>query len=348
MKRVALALLISPIISINAQVRELRCWQSYLSEQEFAGFSGAVLLGQGENVVLEKEYGRASTEGRPTAFWIASISKAITATAILKLVDDGLLDLNAPLSKYVPDLSEPLANLTAHHLLSHRSGLPHAYASDGILDRAAAVRAIGQLKLEKKPGDFLYSNDGYSLLAILIETISGEQFENYIRRQIFKPAGMDGAGFWGFESGKSSVAAPFNPLRTDNANRNVWHNGHSIANWGFRGPTGIYATAKDLFKFARALATGRLLKPTTFQMMISSKNPSLGPTAQTYGYGLALRFKDGRLTEYFHAGNEDWLGHNAVLSIIGDRTYVILTNSGESGKQSWAHRVEEGLHLCEK
>jgi CubicO group peptidase (beta-lactamase class C family) len=327
---------------------DIKCLQDYLSSREAEGFSGAVIVAQGDNIVIRKEYGVAARDGKDTAFWIASISKAITATAVLKLAEDGLLDLNAPLSKYLPEVPTALADVTVHHLLTHRSGLPHAYSADGVVDRAAAARAIFQQKPERKPGEFGYSNDGYNLLAILIETVSGESFENYLRRQVFKPAGMDGAGFWGFEPDDTSLAPPLSLVRTLSARPTIWRNGRSVANWGFRGASGIYATAEDLFRFARSLESGRLLKKKTFADMTSSKNPSLGPNAQTYGYGWALRFKDGRLTEYWHGGNEDWLGHNGMLKVIGDRTYVVLTNSGDLKKESWAGHIEAGLQACEK
>ena len=335
-------------LSMMADGTEIKCWQDYLSSKEPEGFSGAVLVAKGDNILLRKEYGAAAKDGRITAFWIASISKAVTATAVLKLVEDRLLDLNAPLSKYLPEAPGTFAKVTIHHLLTHRSGLPHAYSADGVVDRVAATKAILQQKLERKPGEFGYSNDGYNLLAILIETVSGESFENYVRRQIFKPAGMDNAGFWGFESVETPPALPFNLLRTMSAKATIWYKGRSIANWGYRGASGIYATPDDLFKFVRALESGRLLQKKTFADMISSKNPSLGPNAQTYGYGWALRFKDGRLTEYWHGGNEDWLGHNGMLKVIGDRVYVILTNSGDLKKESWAGHIEAGLHACEK
>jgi CubicO group peptidase (beta-lactamase class C family) len=339
-----------PEVSLPATAdgTEIECWQAYLSSKEVDGFSGAVIVAQGDKVLMRREYGVAAKDGKDTAFWIASISKTITATAVLKLAEDGLLDLYAPLSKLLPDIPTTLTNVTVHHLLTHRSGLPHAYSADGIIDRTAATKAIFQQKLKRKPGEFGYSNDGYNLLAILIETVSGETFENYLRRQIFKPAGMNSAGFWGFELGGAPIAPPLNPVRTLSAKPAIWYKGHSVANWGFRGASGIYATAEDLFRFARALESGRLLKKKTFDDMISSKNPSLGPNAQTYGYGWALRFKEGRLTEYWHGGNEDWLGHNGMLKVIGDRTYVVLTNSGDLKKESWAGHVEAGLHACEK
>lgn len=126
----------------------------------------------------------------------------------------------------------------------------------------------------------------------------------------------------------------------------IWHDGRSVPNWGYRGATGIYATAEDLFRLIDALNRGQVLGEESVRKMISSKNPSIGPDAQTYGYGMALRFRGGRLIEYFHGGDEDWLGHNGLLAVVGARTYVILSNSGDLDSGSWAHRIEEGLKAC--
>ena len=331
---------------IMTEGRPIACWRDYLLRQEAEGYSGAVLIAQGDKILLSKEYGLADKDSKTTAFWIASISKTITATAVLKLVEDGLLDLHAPLSKYLPGAPTELANVTAHQLLAHRSGLPHAYAADGIVDRAAATKAILLLKLRRKPGEFGYSNDGYSLLAVLIETVSGETFENYVRRQVFKPAGMEGAGFWGFEPEGTPVASLLNPA-PGSIGPTIWLKGRSVANWGYRGASGIYATPKDLFRFARGLESGRLLKKKTLGDMTASKEPSFEPDADTYGYGWQLRFKNGRLTQFWHSGNEDWLGHNGMLRVIGDRTYIVLSNAGRHKERSWAGYVEAGLHTCE-
>jgi hypothetical protein len=81
--------------------------------------------------------------------------------------------------------------------------------------------------------------------------------------------------------------------------------------------------------------------------MIASKNPSIGPDATSYGYGWALKLSGGRLAEYWHGGNEDWLGHNGILKIVGDRTCIVLSNSGDFDSEGWSHRIEEGLRNCE-
>lgn len=319
---------------------------AHLKHEEAAGFSGAVLVADNDAVVFQGEYGTAAGDAGSTAFWIASISKAIAATAALELAEQGRLDLRAPLGAYLADVPPAWRAVTAHHLLSHRSGFGHLYGTDGIVDRDTATRALLAQAPVKKIGEFEYSNDGYNLLAILIEKAAGTSFEDHVRRAVFVPAKMEGAGFWGFEPPSSPLAGLSDPSKASAMRATIWSDGRSVANWGYRGATGIYATPMDLFRFARAIGGGRVLEPATFAAMIASKSPAPKPDAQTYGYGMALLFKGGRLTEYWHGGNEDWLGHNGLLKVIGDRTYVVLSNSGDFAGRGWSHRIEEGLRAC--
>ena len=89
-----------------------------------------------------------------------------------------------------------------------------------------------------------------------------------------------------------------------------------------------------------------MLEEETVKTMLSSKHPAFGPDGQTYGYGWALRLVEGRVVEFWHGGNEDWLGHNGLLDVSGQRTVVILGNGGNSGDDSWASRIRDGLEAC--
>lgn len=162
----------------------------HVQREAASGFSGAVLVVDGDRVVLDAEYPAGAGPQGGHRYWIASISKAITAVAAMRLVEEGRLDLHAPIGTYLTDVPVRWSGVTAHHLLSHRSGLPHSYAADGIADRHLAARAILAQAPVNAPGEFEYSNDGYNLLAILVEVRSGEPFESYVRRTVFAPAGM--------------------------------------------------------------------------------------------------------------------------------------------------------------
>lgn len=326
-------------------------FDAHMKYEEARGFSGEVLIAQGDSIIFSGAYGEAAVDSTATSFWIASISKPITAIAALRLVEQGVLDLYAPLDTYIPDVPEAWRDISLHHLLAHRSGLPHAYAAEHIVDRSEAVNAILQLDPVHPPGVFLYSNDGYSLAAALMEVATGETFEEILQREVFNPAGMSGAGLWGFEPSPSPVAPPKDPAEVSLGKEQTSQDGWSSRpRWGQRGASGIYASVVDLYRMVRALQEGRLLQPAMVDTMLTTRNPAIGPNALTYGLGWALRLRSGRLVEYWHGGYEDWLGHNGILKVVGSRVYIILSNSGEpefrTDVETWAQWIEEGLGQC--
>lgn len=327
---------------------EIQRWQQHMTLEGADGFSGSLLIVDGEFVRYAGEWGPPAKDKGATPFWIGSISKVVTAVATLKLVEQGKLALDAPISTYLGPVPERWQGITVHHLLSERSGLPNARAADGIADRGKALKAILALQPVKKPGDSESSNDGYTLLAILIEVASGQSFEGFVQTQIFDPAGMKHAGFWGFEPAPSPVAAPASPQRAKKTSHRIWRDGHSVANWGYRGGTGLFAVREDLYFLWMALRTSKVLKESSFAMMISPKDQEPVPDAQGFGYGLDFKLSGGKAYEFWQAGEEDWLGHNGLMRMSGERLTVILSNSGKSGNTAWAHRIEEGVLACAK
>ena len=151
------------------------------------------------------------------------------------------------------------------------------------------------------------------------------------------------AGFWGQQVDTIPVAPPADPVRARTTRPVIWKSDRSVANYGYRGSTGIFATPDDLFRFAAAFRAGRLVSADNVTSMITSKKADIGPEATSYGYGWAVQLRGGKTAEFWHGGNEDWLGHNAMLKVVGERTYVILCNSGDVDGEGWSHRIEAGL-----
>ncbi|HEU5179314.1 MAG TPA: serine hydrolase domain-containing protein [Candidatus Polarisedimenticolia bacterium] len=321
-------------------------WQQHMTLEAADGFSGSLLIAEGEWVRYTGEWGPPAQDKIATPFWIGSISKVVTAVAVLKLVEQGKLALDAPISTYLGQVPERWQGVTVHQLLSERSGLPDARAADGIADRGKALKAILALQPMKKPGELESSNDGYTLLAVLIEVASGQSFESYVQTQIFDPSSMKHAGFWGFEPSPSPVAAPASPEQSKKMSHRIWRDGHSVANWGYRGGTGMFAVREDLYYLWMMLRTNKVLKESTFASMISPKSEGLASDAQGHGYGLNFKLSGGKVYEFWQMGEEDWLGHSALIKVSGERLTVVLSNSGRSGDSTWTHRIEEGLLAC--
>jgi CubicO group peptidase (beta-lactamase class C family) len=321
---------------------------SYLQQQSDAGFSGAVLVVKQNKIVLDKTYGGASKiERTPPAFWIASNSKSFVAAAALKLQEQGKLSVNDPITKFFKNVPGEKHPITVHHLLAHTSGLPHRYASDGIEDREEAVQAVLALPLSWKVGEgFHYSNDGYSLLAAIVEIASKQTFEEYLRKNVLKPVKLSNTGFWGYGD-KTTIVPAANVANTQNVRSSIYKNGKSVANWGYRGATGMYSTAPDIYRWMLALKKNKILNPGSREQLWGKQvlMDKISPNEeQFYGYGWTVRFKDGKRVYVRHTGNEDWLGHNSFMCLFenGD-AYVVLSNAGTKGSTAWGSIISREI-----
>ena len=278
------------------------------------GFSGVVLVAH-DGKIFQQAYG--SGIAPETRFYIASISKQFAAAAILRLEEQNKLHVGDEISRYITDTPPDKAHITIHQLLTHTSGLPGNYAADGIVDRTEAMRAVLAEPLKSRPGErFGYTNEGYSLVAGIIEIASHESFETYVRREILAPAGLAQTGFWGEPVRDGLPLAP--TLKT-------------IApkpNWGFRGATGMYSTASDLHRWTRALLDGKVLsKEDTDRMLHSYAQTSRGG----YGYGWFNSTTSQGVADLWTAGLEDF-GHSGLIHVYGSGAIsVVLTNAGEIG-----------------
>lgn len=320
-----------------------RAIETYLHEQVGNGFSGSVIVARTGKLILNKTYGK--TFGSDT-FWIASNSKSFTAVAILRLAEQGKLSTRDPITKFLRNVPADKSSITIHHLLTHTSGLPHRYAADGVSDRDAAVNTILSLPLRNKPGEkFGYSNDGYSLLAAIVEIVSLRTFENYLQREVLDPADLDRTGFWGFEN-RAFIAPVADPTNLSSVVPTVYKDGHSVPNWGYRGATGMFSTAHDMYRWMIALHEGKVLRAATVAELWGKQTVQStdGDEEVFYGFGFSSRYKAGKRIYLGHTGFEDWLGHSSVMRLLenGDAV-VVLSNSGRNGESAWASAAEREI-----
>jgi CubicO group peptidase (beta-lactamase class C family) len=304
-----------------------------MAELSARGFSGSVLVACGGRVLFHQNYGVASPDGQEPSYWLASISKQFTAAAVLQLAHAGRITLSDPLSRFFPDVPADKSNITLEQLLAHRSGLPQAYAADGISDRATAARAIFASPLRETPGAaFRYSNDNYTLLAMIIEIVSGSRFEDYVRTHLFEPAGFTDAGFW--PDADDDYVPPLLQPFTGSA---------GAANWGFRGGHGMRASVEDLHRWTVALDEGRILPPNQIAQLY-------GPHTQArdgdgVGYGWFWSDIDGE--RWLWTRGSDSSGSNAVLYRLWGAPLILIaaTNAGpaEAEGPGWSRQARDAL-----
>ena len=162
------------------------------------GFSGAVLIARGDNVVAKRAFGledgeRGVANTLDTRFEIMSLTKLFVALSLVILEDDGELRLADTLETHLGTLPEDKREITIHQLLLHTAGLPSGGRELDKTSSSAFVASLMSTPLESEPGgDVHYSNPGYALGAILVERVSGTPFRDFLRERVFRPAQHEG------------------------------------------------------------------------------------------------------------------------------------------------------------
>jgi CubicO group peptidase (beta-lactamase class C family) len=177
--------------------------------QKLGLFNGSALVAEHSQVVLKKGYGLANMEWNipnapDTKFRLGSITKQFTATLILQSVEQGKIDLKAPVTRYLPDYPARTGDkVTIHHLLNHTSGIPGYTETPSFGEKARDpftpaefIKTFAGLDLFFEPGTrFSYSNSGYFLLGVILEKVTGQPYQNLLRERIFDPVGMNDSGY---------------------------------------------------------------------------------------------------------------------------------------------------------
>ena len=182
-------------------LRFQRVVQPYVDAQMFMG---SVLVAKDGKIIFSKSYGMADLEwsvpnSPTTRFNIASMTKQFTAASILLLEDRGKLKTDDLVKKYLPDAPASWDKITIYHLLTHTSGIPNDAAKyePGTPDKLV----FNDRPLNSQPGEqWAYTNLGYIVLGYLLERISGQTYEKFVRENIFKPLGMNDSVLMSFVS----------------------------------------------------------------------------------------------------------------------------------------------------
>ena len=257
-----------------------------------------MIVGRHDEVLLRKAYGSRSLvpERTPmtldTVFDLASLTKPLaTSTAIMILVERGKVDLQAPASRYVPELAH-LPPFTVEQLLVHTSGLPAAtpisdYALATIEDHSATMKRLGESlvgKLKTQPGErFLYSDVGFIVLEEIVRRRSGANLATFTKDEVFTPLGMNDTGYLP-DPDLRARAAP-TELRDGEMMQGDVHDPRAWAMGGVAGHAGVFSTADDLARYARmmlgrgALDGKRIVSERTFDLWTARHDTSSGGRA---------------------------------------------------------------------
>jgi CubicO group peptidase (beta-lactamase class C family) len=290
-------------------------------------FSGAVLVAKDGKTVFAQAYGLADRETKTpntlkTRFRLGSMNKMFTAVATLQLVQNGKLDLKAPFGKYLTDYpNKDLASkVTIEQMLSHTGGMGDIFGPEFDKNRLELktlhdyVKLYGNRGPEFEPGSrWQYSNYGFLLLGVIVEKVNGQNYYDYVRDHIFKPAGMSATASEPEDQVVADRSVGY--MRSDGGG---WQRNDDTLPYRGTSAGGGYSTVEDLLKFATALQTNKLLNPQYTEMLTTGKVET--PGGGKYAYGFQDATVNG--TRCFgHGGGAP--GMNGELKICPGPGYVV-------------------------
>ncbi len=324
----AAALLPEPLAAIPATVEDA------IRTGETPG--AVVLVGHQGQVALRQAFGhRRLAPPQPmtpeAVFDVASLTKVVATTpAVLQLVEQGRLQLDAPVNRYWPAFKgHGRDRITVRQLLTHYSGL-----RPGLLPKPAWSGYDGALKqiaadTPPHPPDarFIYSDLNFIILGELIRRVTGQPLEDYCLQHIFEPLGMHDTGFKPPRSLYGRLAP------TMEGSQGVVHDPHTRRMGGISGAAGLFATADDLARFAQAVldegrhSGGRILNPDAVKAMVQANSPA--GKLPSRGLGWAISSPSGNWSEMLPAGSFGHKGFTGTLLWVDPetRTYLIVLSN---------------------
>ena len=310
--------------------------QYYENIWNSADMSGGVLVAHGDNIILEKYkgFGRENNQmpiNKDTPLHLASISKPITAMAVLKLVEAKKINLEQKVKSIFPNF--PYADITIQHLLTHRSGLPkyeHFLEENDIKPKNQYFtnQEIFDIVAKHKPElarqtdtGFMYNNFNYAILALIIEKITGKTYPEAMKEMVFAPLKM-----------KNTFV--FEEKHINSASQSFYQRSSKLYPLDqydlIYGDKNIYTTPRDLFNFSKALFSKDFLPKELMEKIFEPySNEKKG--VNNYGLGFRLKiFNEGKKLTYH---NGWWHGSNTVFIHLRESKTTIIALSNKYSRK---------------
>lgn len=321
----AVVLLAGTCLAQDDVARMEQVVQSYVSGKQFMG---SALVARDGVVLFNKGYGSANLEwdipnSPTTKFRLGSVTKQFTAASILLLEERGKLSVSDPVKKYIADAPAAWDKVTIYHLLTHTSGIPSftGFPDYGPTEAIPTtpeklVARFRDKPLEFQPGEkWNYSNSGYVLLGHLLEKVTGESYEKFVRENIFVPLGMKDSGY---DSNSAIIlrrAAGYTPGPAGPQNAGFVHMSIPHA------AGALYSTTEDLMRWEQGLFGGKLLKPESLVKMTT-------PFKDDYAFGLSVHNENSHKVIEHGGGIE---GFNTEVAYYPEIKLVVVVLGNLNG-----------------
>ncbi len=304
-------------------------------------FYGQFLIAKNGKILFEDYQGYAYVEkeeknSQNKPLHIASVSKVLTATLIMRLVQEKKIDIDAKVSQYLPNFY--FDDITVRMLLNHRSGLRHygyfierdvkwdkskRITNQDILD----LLNSGKVHLETKPGTrFAYCNTNYVLLALIIEKVTGLNYHEAMKKNIFEPLGMNNTFVFDYEKHKDTVSQTYKSTKL----RLAFDHLDLVY-----GDKNIYSTVRDLLKFDLATYSNKFLSKKIKSEMFK------GYSYETKGernYGLGIRLREWKEAPALTYHNGWWHGNTSSYVTMKNDSLTIIALSNKFTHQTYRTR----------
>lgn len=268
---------------------------SYLSMlEETKSFSGGMLIIRDGKNVFCKGYGWADRERRVpftprTLASMGSITKAFTAAAVLKLAEQNRLSIADPIKKFFPQVPPDKAGITIHQLLTHSSGF-HEFLNGDDGDYAVITKDDFLNKAFNEPLAFdpgtkaVYTNVGMSILGIIIEQVSGQDYEEYLSKNLFEPAGIKNAGYHFPEKPGDTIAVGYKNGEKWGTHQDHFRKAGGGPYWNLKANGGLQISLVEMYMWANAITSNSILSESSVQKMFSPQIREEGNEG-SFGYG---------------------------------------------------------------
>jgi len=291
--------------------------------------SGVVLIGQGGQIIFQKAYGTANqsfniANNFDTKFLLGSLTKQFTAMLVMQHVETGQLDLDSPLTKYLPDFRRETGDkVTIRHLLTHTHGIPNADQTDRYkpMTTGEFIKKYCEANLEFVPGtQFKYSDIvGYYILGVVLEKVTNKDYVKLLEEKILGPLGMKDTGYYSQETIQQNFATGYLQKENGFLNAPYWDISQSFS------AAGIYSTVGDLFKWDKALRKAELISKKGLTQIFKPYNEKIR-------YGLGWFINDPEINgvrRLFagHTGGANGYKSEIMRGINDDIVVIYLSNT---------------------
>lgn len=312
------------------------------------GFSGVILVAQNDSIIFNKAYGKKNNQENGlndinTVFDICSITKQFTAAGIMTLSMQNKVAINDKLSKYFDNVPKDKKDITIHQLLTHSSGLNVGIGGDyDAISEEKFLKKVFRSKLLSPVGEkFNYSNMGYSLLGLIIEKVSGMDYESYLSEIIFKPSKMYHTGYIIPDWELNEVANGFlDGKEAKKPNEENWSKNGPYLN--LKGNGGILTKASDLLLWSKAIMNNSVLDEATIAKYLYP-HFKWNDMYTHYGYGWGIENNDSENKLVLHGGASDLFASDLWIYPNKGITIIVLSNTQEEYIYSIARKISNFL-----